>query len=528
MSFYQSSVRYDERYHRYYRENLSYVETLLSEQDKLSSIRKSRKKKHKLSALERVEELIDPQTEFFEFSMLAGIKDPEVPLGGGIITGLGQVSGRVCVVIANDYMMKGGTYYPITIKKHLRAQEIALQNHLPCLYIVDSGGVFLPKQAEVFPDRQDFGKVFCNQAQMSAAGIPQIASVHGLCVAGGAYIPAMSDQTIIVEKQGCIFLAGPALVESAIGEIISAENLGGAKVHCEKAGTADYMAANDHEALKIMRQLVDCLPNTQSFHQNLIRNSSPPRYKSEEILGVVPANLRQSFDIRELIIRIVDNSEFMEFKPSYGKSLCCGYANIMGIPVGILANNGILFSESALKAVHFIQICCQQKIPLFFLQNITGFMVGRQYEEGGIAKNGAKMIQAVSNAQVPKITLIFGNSFGAGNYGMCGRSFSPHFLFSWPNSKTAVMGGKQAADVLVQIKRKQQQQGGKSKNFDEIILRRSIEEQFTRESSAYYGTSKLWDDGIIDPRQTRKTIGKALVASCHYEWPETRFGVFRM
>ena len=432
------------------------------------------------------------------------------------------------MIVANDPGVKGGTYYPITVKKHLRAQEIAEKHRLPCIYLVDSGGAFLPKQDEVFPDRDHFGRIFYNQARMSAQGIAQIASVHGFCTAGGAYIPAMSDQTVIVDGAGTIFLAGPPLVKAATGEDVTAEELGGGRVHTSISGVADHLASSDEDALMIVRDIVASLAPPKA-PQLALQNPRAPRYSSDEILGIIPADPRKSFDVREIIARLVDASDFFEFKKDFGSSLVTGFAHLNGIPIGIIANNGILFSESSLKATHFIELCCQEKRPLLFLQNITGFMVGKAYEHGGIAKDGAKMVHAVANAKVPKITVVIGNSYGAGNYGMCGRAFDPSFLFMWPKSKIAVMGAEQAAEVLVTVKR--QQLAKQKLNFSEsdaLALKKPILEKYAVESSAYYGSARLWDDGVIDPRDTRKILAMAFAACIQSEWPETRFGVFRM
>jgi 3-methylcrotonyl-CoA carboxylase beta subunit len=487
------------------------------------------KEQGKLLARERIQKLIDPDTTFLELSALAGgglYEDP-VP-AGGIITGVGSVSGRSCMIVANDASVKGGTYYPITVKKHLRAQEIAEKNHLPCIYLVDSGGAFLPMQDEVFPDKDDFGRIFYNQARMSAKGIAQIASVHGFCTAGGAYIPAMSDQSVIVKGTGTIFLAGPPLVKAATGEDVTAEDLGGAHVHTAISGVADHLAENDEHALMIVRQIVKTL-GLKSTPRVKIAEPRPPLYDGEELLGVIPKDAKKFFDAREVIARIVDGSEFFEFKANYGTTLLTGFSHIEGIPVGILANNGVLFSESALKGSHFIELCCQEQIPLLFLQNITGFIVGKEYEHKGIAKDGAKLVHAVANAEVPKVTLIFGGSFGAGNYGMCGRAYDPNFLFMWPQSRISVMGGEQAAEVLATVKREQlAKQKLTLDNAELAKIREPILAKYAEESSAYYSSARLWDDGIIDPRQTRKVLAMSLAATLNYAWPETKNGIFRM
>jgi len=483
----------------------------------------------KMSARERIRRLIDADSTFLELSALAGheLYDEQVP-AAGIITGVGLVHGRPCMLVANDATVKGGTYFPITVKKHLRAQEIAEQNRLPCIYLVDSGGAFLPMQDEVFPDKDDFGRIFFNQARMSAAGIPQISSVHGMCTAGGAYIPAMSDQSVIVRKTGTIFLAGPPLVKAATGEDVTAEELGGAHVHTSISGVADHIAEDDEHALAILREIVRHLGVSR---QAVIKASSSeaPYYDPAELSGIVPVDPRKFFDVREVIARVVDRSELFEFKANYGTTLITGFAHLGGIPVGIIANNGVLFSECALKATHFIELCSQEKTPLLFLQNITGFIVGKKYEHGGIAKDGAKMVHAVANAKVPKLTLILSGSFGAGNYGMCGRAYDPRYLFLWPNARTSVMGGEQAADVLATVKVQQLARTGKSLSEAEIAeLRRPILEKYEREGSAYYSTARIWDDGVIDPRSTREVLSMALASTLHRDWESTRFGIFRM
>ena len=483
----------------------------------------------KLPVRARIGKLLDPGSGFVELSPLAawGMYDGEVP-AAGIITGIGRVMGRECVVIANDATVKGGTYFPLTVKKHLRAQEIAQDNHLPCITLVDSGGAHLPSQDEVFPDRDHFGRIFYNQANMSALGIPQIAVVMGSCTAGGAYVPAMSDETIIVRNQGTIFLAGPPLVKAATGEIVTAEELGGADVHTRTSGVADHMADNDTHALEIARRAVGHLnPVTQAPPG--LREPRDPVLDPAEIYGVIPVNTRQQFDVREIIARIVDGSEFDEFKARYGPTLVTGFAHIAGHPAGIVANNGVLFSESALKGTHFIELCSQRGIPLVFLQNITGFMVGRKYEAGGIAKDGAKMVMAVACSRVPKFTVIIGGSFGAGNYGMCGRAFGPRFLWTWPNARIAVMGGEQAAGVLAQVKRDALEKSGQSWSADdERAFKAPIIEQYERQSSAYYASARLWDDGVIDPLETRKVLAFGLSASLNAPIEKTAFGVFRM
>jgi 3-methylcrotonyl-CoA carboxylase beta subunit len=483
----------------------------------------------KLLPRDRVMRLLDPGAPFLELSPLAanGLYDDAIH-GAGLITGIGRVEGRECVIVCNDSTIKGGTYYPMTVKKHLRAQEIARDNHLPCIYLVDSGGANLPHQTEVFPDREHFGRIFFNQATMSAAGIAQVAVVMGSCTAGGAYVPAMADETIIVKGQGTIFLGGPPLVKAATGEVVSAEELGGADVHARKSGVADYMAADDAHALSLARRIVANLNTKKTVDIPLIA-SRDPKYSTSELDGIVPADTRQQYDVRELIARLVDASEFDEFKALYGTTLVAGFAHLHGMPVGILANNGILFSESALKAAHFIELCCQRRIPLLFLQNISGFMVGRDYEAGGIAKDGAKMVMAVANAQVPKVTLIVGGSFGAGNYGMCGRAYNPRFLFTWPNARISVMGGEQAASVLATVKREGIEAGGGTWTAEEEeAFKAPIRAQYENEGNPYYATARLWDDGIILPSETRRVLALAFSAALNAPIPETKFGVFRM
>ncbi len=483
----------------------------------------------KLLVRDRVRELIDPGAAFLEFSQFAGYQlyDDPVP-AGGVITGIGRVSGREVVIIANDATVKGGTYFPITVKKHLRAQEIALENHLPCVYLVDSGGAFLPEQDKVFPDRDHFGQIFFNQANMSAAGIPQIAVVMGSCTAGGAYVPAMCDESIIVKGQGTIFLGGPPLVRAATGEIVSAETLGGADVHARISGVVDHLAEDDLHALAIARRLVDNLNSVKKVDLD-IRQPKAPLYPSGDILGIVPEDLRKPYDVREVIARIVDGSNFDEFKANYGSTLVCGFSRIYGYPVGIVANNGILFSESALKGAHFIELCSQRKIPLVFLQNISGFMVGQKYEHGGIAKDGAKMVTAVATTQVPKFTVIIGGSFGAGNYSMCGRGYRPRFLWMWPNARISVMGGEQAAGVLATVKRDTlESQGETWTTAEEEIFKEPIRQQYERQGHPYYASARLWDDGIIDPRDTRKVLGLGISAALNAPISETQFGLFRM
>jgi 3-methylcrotonyl-CoA carboxylase beta subunit len=488
----------------------------------------------KLPPRERVQMLLDPGTPFLELAPLAahamylnkeGIEDAPC---AGMIAGIGRVNGVDCMIVCNDATVKGGTYYPMTVKKHLRAQEVAQQNNLPCIYLVDSGGANLPNQDEVFPDRDHFGRIFYNQANMSALGIPQIAVVMGSCTAGGAYVPAMSDETIIVKNQGTIFLGGPPLVKAATGEVVSAEDLGGGDVHTRLSGVADHLAQNDAHALALARQAVGSLNRKKNIELQL-REPAAPLYDSQEIYGVIPADNRKPFDVREIIARIVDGSEFAEFKARFGPTLVCGFAHIEGMPVGIIANNGILFSESALKGAHFIELCCQRKVPLVFLQNITGFMVGRKYENEGIARNGAKMVTAVATAKVPKFTVIIGGSFGAGNYGMCGRAFSPRFLWMWPNARICVMGGEQAAGVLATVKRDGiEARGGAWSSEEEATFKQPILDQFGAQSHPYYASARLWDDGVIDPADTRRVLALGLSASLNAPIEDTKFGLFRM
>ncbi len=483
----------------------------------------------KLLPRERVAMLLDPGSPFLELSALAafGMYEDASP-GAGIITGIGRVSGRECVIVANDATVKGGTYYPMTVKKHLRAQEIARENRLPCIYLVDSGGANLPNQDEVFPDREHFGRIFYNQATMSAEGIAQIAVVMGSCTAGGAYVPAMSDESIIVANQGTIFLGGPPLVKAATGEVVSAEDLGGGDVHTRLSGVADHLALSDAHALGIARSIVADLGRRVSTPV-ASKPAVPPRYDPKELYGVIPTDTRKPFDVREVIARIVDASDFDEWKARYGTTLVTGFAHIEGMPVGIIANNGVLFSESALKGAHFIELACQRRIPLVFLQNITGFMVGRKYENEGIARNGAKMVTAVACAAVPKFTVIIGGSFGAGNYGMCGRAYGPRFLWMWPNARISVMGGEQAASVLATVRREAiEAKGGSWSAEEEDAFKRPIREKYEREGHPYYATARLWDDGVIDPADTRRVLALGLAASLNAPIPETRFGVFRM
>jgi 3-methylcrotonyl-CoA carboxylase beta subunit len=497
----------------------------------------------KLLARERISALLDPGSPFLELSALAahGVYEDDLP-GAGLITGIGRVSGRECMVVANDPTVKGGTYYPLTVKKHLRAQEIAGENELPCIYLVESGGAFLPKQDEVFPDRDHFGRIFFNQARLSARGIAQIAVVHGSCTAGGAYVPAMSDHAVIVRNQGRVFLGGPPLVRAATGEEIDAETLGGADVHCRRSGVTDYYAENDTHALAFARRAVARLRNRPAGLSavgggaqggaNAPRRagaSGDPAYDPAELYGIIPPSSRKPYDVRELIARLVDRSWFDEFKALYGTTLVCGFADIHGSTVGILANNGILFSESALKGTHFIELCCREGIPLVFLQNIAGFMVGQAAEAGGIAKDGAKLVTAVACAAVPKFTIVIGGSFGAGNYAMCGRAYSPRFLFQWPNARTSVMGGEQAASVLATIRREAlERSGGRLSDAEEEKIKAPIREQFERQGHPYYASARLWDDGVIDPLDTRRVLGLALALTKSQAAEPTRFGVFRM
>jgi len=483
----------------------------------------------KLLPRDRVQMLLDPGTPFLEVAPLAALNmyNNDAPCAG-VIAGIGRVSGVDCMIVCNDATVKGGTYYPMTVKKHLRAQEIAQQNNLPCIYLVDSGGANLPNQDEVFPDRDHFGRIFFNQANMSAQGIAQIAVVMGSCTAGGAYVPAMSDETIIVKNQGTIFLGGPPLVKAATGEVVSAEDLGGGDVHTRLSGVADHLAQNDLHALSLARNAVKNL-NAHKAPNIATHEPVAPKYDAKELYGVIPTDTRKPFDVREIIARIVDGSEFDEFKARFGTTLVCGFARIEGMPVGIIANNGILFSESALKGAHFIELCCQRKIPLVFLQNITGFMVGRKYENEGIARNGAKMVTAVATAAVPKFTIIIGGSFGAGNYGMCGRAYSPRFLWMWPNARISVMGGEQAASVLATVKRDGiEGKGGQWSAEEEQAFKDPIRQQYEHQGHPYFATARLWDDGVIDPADTRRVLALGLSASLNAPIPETKFGLFRM
>jgi len=505
--------------------------------DRLAQVRKggsdsaieTQRKRGKLLARERIDKLLDPDTPFLELSALAAWDNHngEVP-SAGVVTGIGRVAGVECVIVANDASVKGGTYFPETIRKHIRAQEIALENRLPAVYLVDSGGVFLPLQADVFPDKEHFGRIFYNQAQMSSLGIPQLAVVLGLCTAGGAYVPAMSDENIIVKKQGTIYLAGPPLVKAATGEEVSTEELGGGEMHSRVSGVTDHLADDEAHALRMCRNMVENLNRTKRVDVD-VRDPEDPRYPTAELYGILPADARHPYDVHEVIARLVDGSRFHEFKTGYGATLVCGFARWMGYPVGIVASNGVLFSESAVKGAHFVQLCAQRGTPLVFLQNITGFMVGKRYEQGGIAKDGAKMVQAVATAAVPRITVIIGASHGAGNYAMCGRGYKPRFLFTWPNARVSVMGADQAASVLVQIKREQLEREGKTLSDAEAAkIGDPVREKYEREGDPYYGTARLWDDGIIDPAETRQIVALALSASLNAPIPRTDAPVFRM
>ena len=520
-----------------FRENRSRMDGLVRElRERLARAREGGGAKYvqrhreqgKLPVRERIDRLLDPNSPFLELSPLAAwdLYDNEAP-AAGIITGIGRVSGREVLVVANDATVKGGTYYPLTVKKHVRAQQVGLENRLPCVYLVDSGGAFLPLQADVFPDREHFGRIFFNQARMSAEGIPQIAVVMGSCTAGGAYVPAMSDETVIVRGTGTIFLGGPPLVKAATGEEVSAEDLGGADVHTRLSGVADYFADDDEHALHIARTIVSTLHSRKSLPE--VTTPEDPRYDPEEIYGIIPADVRKPYDVREVIARLVDGSRFDEFKERYGSTLVTGFARLHGFLVGVLANNGVLFSESALKAAHFIELCNMRGVPLIFLQNITGFMVGRQYERAGIAKDGAKMVHAVANSVVPKFTVIIGGSFGAGNYGMGGRAYEPRLLWMWPNSRISVMGGEQAAGVLTTVKRDQLAREGRAFSAeDERAIRDPILDKYDREGSPYYSTARLWDDGILDPAQTRQALALGISMAWNAPVPPARFGVFRM
>lgn len=521
-----------------YQANYAAMQTLVSELNSTveqiksgggAALQQRHQARGKLLARDRIERLLDAGSPFLEIGQFAAwdVYEDYVP-AAGVVAGIGQVEGTQCMIVANDATVKGGTYYPLTVKKHLRAQEIAERCHLPCIYLVDSGGANLPRQDDVFPDRDHFGRIFFNQANMSAKGIPQIAVVMGLCTAGGAYVPAMADESIIVKQQGTIFLAGPPLVKAATGEEVSAEELGGADVHTRISGVADHYAVNDEHALNIARRAVSRLNRPQGA--NIDRQPvKPPRYSADEIYGIVGTDLRKPYDVREVLARIVDNSDFDEFKQNYGNTLVTGFARIHGYPVGIVANNGILFSESAQKGAHFIELCAQRKIPLVFLQNITGFMVGKKYEAEGIAKHGAKMVTAVSCAKVPKFTVLIGGSYGAGNYGMCGRAYDPTLMFMWPNARISVMGGEQAAGVMATVTRDGLERKGQSWSAEqEAAFKQPIVEQYDKQGHPYYASARLWDDGIIDPAQTRTVLGLSLAASLNAPIEETRFGVFRM
>ena len=521
-----------------YRDNAALMNSLVADlRDKVQRIslgggekaRTRHTERGKLLPRERIRQLLDVASPFLELSQMAAwdMYGGDIP-AAGLITGIGRVSGTECMIVTNDATVKGGTYFPLTVKKHLRAQEIAAENHLPCIYLVDSGGANLPQQDEVFPDRDHFGRIFYNQATMSSHGIPQIAVVMGSCTAGGAYVPAMSDESIIVRRQGTIFLAGPPLVKAAIGEIVTAEDLGGADVHCRTSGVTDHYAASDGHALARARRIVGNL-NRVKTPRLAMREPVEPLYSADELYGIIPTDTRKPYDVREVIARIVDGSEFDEFKQLYGSTLVCGFAHIWGYPVGIVANNGILFSESALKGAHFIELCSQRGIPLIFLQNISGFMVGSKYEAGGIAKDGAKMVTAVACARVPKFTVIIGGSFGAGNYGMCGRAYSPRFLWMWPNARISVMGGEQAASVLAQVKRDGIEARGENWPLDEEnAFKNPIREQYETQGHPYYASARLWDDGIIDPVDTRMTLALGISAALNAPAEKTEFGIFRM
>jgi len=521
-----------------FRENHAHMESLVADlKARLLAARagggddavKRQREQGKLPTRERVELLLDPGTPFLEIGALAahGLFDGAAP-SAGLVTGIARVRGREVMVIANDPSVKGGTYFPMTVKKHLRAQEIAQENRLPCVYLVDSGGAFLPLQAEVFPDRDHFGRIFYNEARMSAAGIPQISVVLGSCTAGGAYVPAMSDEAVIVKGRGTIFLAGPPLVKAATGEEVSAEDLGGADVHTRISGVADHLATDDEHALEIARDIVGHLTARKDVPWD-VRDPEAPAYDPKEMGGVIPVNVRKAYDVREVIARIVDGSRFSEFKALYGTTLVTGFAHLMGFPVGILASNGVLFSESALKATHFIEMCCMRRIPLVFLQNITGYIVGKEYERRGIAKDGAKMVHAVANAQVPKFTVVIGGSFGAGNYGMAGRAYQPRQLWMWPNARISVMGGEQAASVLAQVKQEQLERAGKTMSAAEIEkVKAPVLAKYEEEGGPYYSSARLWDDGVIPPADTRTVLGLGISAALNAPIPESRFGVFRM
>lgn len=523
---------------REYQENYAHFKHLVAEYKEIlkkvkqggpAHYKELHKKRGKLLVRERLERLFDKNTAFLELSPLAAYNmyDNEAP-GAGIITGVGVVHGREVLVVANDATVKGGTYFPMTIKKHIRAQEVAMENRLPCVYLVDSGGIFLPYQAGTFPDRDHFGRIFYNQARMSAMGIPQISIVMGSCTAGGAYVPAMSDETVIVRRQGTIFIGGPPLVKAATGEEVTDEELGGADVHCRISGVSDYYALNDEHALEIARNIIETLDLARKFELDMAEPEDP-YYDPEEIYGIVPKDLRKPYDIREVIARLVDGSRFQEFKELYGPTLVCGFARIMGYPVGILANNGVLFSQSSLKGAHFITLCSMRKVPLIFLQNITGFIVGKQYEHGGIAKDGAKLVHAVANADVPKFTVIVGGSYGAGNYAMCGRAYGPRLLWMWPNARISVMGGEQAANVLLTVKLKRlKEQGVEMTEEEKKEMMKPILEKYEEEASPYYSTARLWDDGILDPLDTRAALALGISMSLNAPIPDYKMGIFRM
>jgi acetyl-CoA carboxylase carboxyltransferase component len=521
-----------------FRQNLDQMKAVVAEyKERLAKIREGgppkyrelHKSRKKLLVRERLDRLFDRNTPFLELSPLAayGMYEDEAP-AASMVTGIGVVHGREVLIVANDATVKGGTYFPMTIKKHIRAQEVALENRLPCVYLVDSGGIFLPHQSGTFPDKEHFGRIFYNQARLSALGIPQISIVMGSCTAGGAYVPAMSDETVIVRRQGTIFIGGPPLVKAATGEDVSDEDLGGADVHCRISGVSDYYAQNDEHALEIARNIVETLDPPRRFTLDRTE-SEEPAYDPQELYGIIPRDLRKPFDIKEIIARLVDGSRFQEFKELYAPTLVCGFARIMGYPVGILANNGVLFSESSLKGAHFISLCAMRKVPLVFLQNITGFIVGKQYEHHGIAKDGAKLVHAVANADVPKFTVIVGGSYGAGNYAMCGRAYGPRLLWMWPNARISVMGGEQAAGVLVSVKIKRlQAQGAKLSDEDKAAIAKPILEKYEEEASPYYSTARLWDDGILDPLETRQALALGIAMSLNAPIPDYRVGIFRM
>jgi len=531
----ESHLVVDEQYHH----NKAVNQKLLQElRQRLAQVREGggaksqqrQREQGKLFVRERIDKLLDPASPFLEIAPMAGWELYDDPLpSAGIVAGIGRIQGRECLIVANDATVKAGTYFPLTVKKHLRAQQIALENHLPCVYLVDSGGAFLPMQDEVFPDADDFGRIFYNQAIMSAQRIPQMACVMGSCTAGGAYVPAMSDETVIVRGTGTIFLGGPPLVKAATGEEVSAEDLGGALVHTQKSGVADHLAEDDDHALEILREMVSHLNRRKRVTLD-VQPPEPPHYDPEELYGLIPSSFRESYDVREVIARLVDGSRFHEFKANYSTTLVTGFAHLEGYPIGIIANNGVLFGESALKGAHFIELCTERQIPLVFLQNITGFMVGREYETRGIAKDGAKLVHAVANAAVPKFTIVIGGSFGAGNYGMCGRAYGPRFLWMWPNARISVMGGEQAANVLLTIKRDQLERSGAADMTpqEQAAFKQPILDKYEQEGSPYYSTARLWDDGIIEPAQTRRVLALALSASLNAPIKETQYGVFRM